>query len=54
MAQVRKVVASIGPVSGALLLAGTVSDPANDTGDSPNFDASTMPATMDVSAMRKP
>jgi len=39
------------PVSGAEFVAGIVSDPANEDGDKPNFEASTMPITTDDKAI---
>ena len=50
-AMVRNVDASIAPVSGAEFVAGIVSDPANEDGDKPNFEASTMPITTDDKAI---
>ncbi len=50
-ARVRKVEASRTPVSGALLVGGTVREPANDAGDNPRRDASTMPTTTDDKAI---
>jgi hypothetical protein len=48
---VRNVDASIGPVSGAELVLGMFNEPANDAGDRPSFEASTMPMTTDDSAI---
>ena len=50
-ASVRKVEASSAPVSGALLVAGTVREPANEAGDNPSLDARTMPTTTDARAI---
>ena len=51
---VRKVVASIAPVSGALLVAGTFTDAANDDGARSSLEAMTMPETSEASAMKVP
>ena len=46
---VRNVVASIAPVSGALLVAGTLRGPANEPEVNSRRDARTMPAVIDAS-----
>jgi len=51
-ATVRNVEASRAPVSGALLVGGMVSVPANDAGDSPRREARTIPTASAVTAMR--
>ena len=53
-ATLRNVDASSAPVSGALLVAGTVRLPANDDGARSSLEAMTMPTTSDASAMSMP
>ena len=48
---VRKVVASTGPLSGALLVAGIASVCAEDAGDRSSREAMTMPTTSDAMAI---
>jgi hypothetical protein len=50
-AMVLNVPASIGPTSGALLVLGMSSEPAIDSGASPNRDAMTMPTTRELRAI---
>jgi hypothetical protein len=54
-AMLRKVLASIGPPSGALLAAGTlIVGCAIDTGDKSRRDASTMPTASDATPISNP
>ena len=54
LAMFRKVVASTGPLSGALLAAGADNVCAADCGDRSSRDASTMPTMIDASAISSP
>jgi hypothetical protein len=48
----RKVVASIGPLRGALFIGGTLIVCADDACGNPHWDAITMPTAADATAMR--
>jgi len=52
LAMLRNVVASTGPLSGAVLVAGIAIVWADETGDRSRREAMTMPTTRDAMAMR--
>ena len=52
LAMFRNVVASIGPLSGALFAAGTVTVCADELWGRPHCDAMTIPTATDATAMR--
>jgi hypothetical protein len=52
LAMVRNVVASIGPLSGALLIDGTVTDCADEAGVRSSRAVMTMPTAMPATAVR--
>ena len=52
LAMLRNVVASTGPLSGALLVAGIASVCAEEVGDMPSREAMTIPTTSETMAIR--